>query len=491
MQRHLRNWPFFAYVLLSLAALYFHECWRDEIQALLIAKAPIGIKDFFWETLHFEGHPFLWFYTLKIFSPFGVHPLGLQLANSLFMIGTVALFWWKFPLPSSLKALFVFNYYFLFEYGVVARSYTLGIFLLFTYLAFYDSPQSRYRNLSLVALVLSIQVSIYSLMIACALFIPYFYKEIKHNKKSTSIATFCILLSVLLAILQMIPAEGQSMNSPALLKLDWSAFLQVFSRLGEVFLYIPPVQFYPRLWPLPFPFMPALVFLRGTLALFAISSFCYFLYKRKPTLCFAYLLGTCSILAFSYIKFLGSIRHMAHLLVLIALFYWLAQKERFKELKNETSQFLFLVASLSALSGAILYCADIVYPFSDAKNASKVVSASDKLIIGLPDFAVSTLSGYLDGKEIYYLNTQRSGTYIKWDHPPNAETVNFKESILETLDKYKTNEALFVTNNRPLAGFLQNLIPNDIIYESNICIVPDECYIVAKIRRAMFKNKKD
>ncbi len=479
------HWPFFVYVFLSVAALFFHECWRDEIQALLIAKAPLSIYEFFTDTLHYEGHPFLWFYLLKIFSPFGIHPLGLQILNSLLMCSTLAIFWWKFPLPKVLKSLLVFNYFFLFEFGVVARSYSLGIFLIFFYLAFRDDAKRWIKNLAFAALLLATQVSIYSLILVCALYIPHFLEQFKNQIKKTLVQTLLLVFFVAAAVLQMLPAPDQSMNLSPILFFDFDRMMSALGLIGETFLYMPALQFFPRIWPASFSDSLVLMILRTTFAFLALGYFTFSLFKKNRTLCFAFLMGAIVLIAFSYIKFIGSVRHMAHLILLMSIFYWLAQKANPHTLRTQTQNFLMGFGAWTALAGGLLYVTDVVFPFSDAKNASKVISASDKLVIGLPDYAASTLSGYLNGKEIYYLNAQRSGTYIKWNHKPPNEKLNFKATVLSVLDEYKTDEALLVTSSLALAHYLIQTSPKDILYESKNCMVPDECFLISKIRRSL------
>jgi len=479
------HWPFFMYVFLSVAALFFHECWRDEIQALLIAKAPIGIQEFFTDTLSYEGHPFLWFYLLKIFSPFGVHPLGLQILNSLLMCSTIAIFWWKFPLPKTLKSLLIFNYFFLFEYGVIARSYSLGIFLVFFYLAFLDNAKAWLKHFAFAALLLATQVSVYSLVLACALFIPHFFESFKACKKKALAESTLLLVFVSAAIWQMIPAADQSMNLSPTLHFDFDRMIAVLGLLGETFLYMPALQYFPRIWPASFPDSLPLLLLRTSFAFLALGYFSYSLFKRSRLLGFSFVLGALVLIAFSYIKFIGSVRHMAHLILLMSAFYYLTQKLSPYSIRSQTHNFLMGIGAWTVLAGTLVYTTDVVFPFSDAKNASKVISASDKLIIGLPDYAASTFSGYLDGRELYYLNAQRSGTFIKWNHKPPNEQLNFKATVLKVLDDNKTEEALLVTSSLALAQYLVQTSPKDILYESKNCMVPDECFLISKVRRSM------
>lgn len=478
------HWPFFLYVLLSIAALFFHECWREETQALLIAKSPLGFSEFFGTIRAQETQPFLWFFFLKVFSPVGVQVVGLQIANALLMIATVGIFWWKYPLSRNLKTLFVFNYYFLFEFGVVAHAYSLGIFLIFYYVAFSHSPSRLLRELAFVALLLSTQVTSYTLILACALFIPRMLNDTPSPRKIVEV--LLVVLSAALSLAQTIPSWGQLAQALASTRLEWNLVVSLLSQAGDAFLYIPPIQFFPRIWPHPFPMLPLLFALRSLFVFSAVFYCLFFLYKKHSVLAYSLAFGTLSILILAYFKQSYGVRHLAHLPLLLVLFYWLLQKQQQETMKIETQNFLFFVGIWSGLGGVLLYTTDVVFPFSDAKNASRVFSASDKLIIGLPSSTTSTLSAYLKGQELYYLNPDRLGTYMDRTQKPPKNHLEFKSEIINTLDKFQSDEALFVTSNLQLAQLIQTVAHKDILYESRYCMVADECFLVAKLRRSFF-----
>jgi len=51
------------FLLLNLSSLVFHEMWRDELQAWLIARDSKNILELF-INLKYEGHPALWYLLL-------------------------------------------------------------------------------------------------------------------------------------------------------------------------------------------------------------------------------------------------------------------------------------------------------------------------------------------------------------------------------------------------------------------------------------------
>jgi hypothetical protein len=123
-----------AWVALAIVAsfqtwlIFSHALWFDEAQALLVARAP-------WADLHanlrYEGHPALWYLLLSMIDRLdGGRPLTLPLAEFIVAAGLWALIWLRSPFPSWAKLLLSLNYYVLFEYGVISRSYGLAALLI-------------------------------------------------------------------------------------------------------------------------------------------------------------------------------------------------------------------------------------------------------------------------------------------------------------------------------------------------------------------------
>src|SRR5262249_51790725 len=107
-----------------------HEMWRDELQAWLIAKASSAPSDLLHNT-RFEGHPILWYALLWPFAHASQAPRLEQAIEWALAVGATALVVLRAPLTRLQKALYVLGYFAVFEFGVLARSYTLGILLLY------------------------------------------------------------------------------------------------------------------------------------------------------------------------------------------------------------------------------------------------------------------------------------------------------------------------------------------------------------------------
>ncbi len=107
----------------ELREIFAHSPWRDEVQALLIARQPFPDL---WRSVHYEGHPLLWFLLLKLVG--WATPLALTLAvtQALVQAAVLALIWFRSPFSLLARTTVCLGYFVAFEYGVLARPYGLA-----------------------------------------------------------------------------------------------------------------------------------------------------------------------------------------------------------------------------------------------------------------------------------------------------------------------------------------------------------------------------
>ena len=122
-----------SYIIYIIIGVYYHEPWRDEGQAWLIAR-DLSFLDIFTQT-GIEGHPFLFFFIIKPFSFLPYYPT-LNIINAIFVI--IAIYFLLFKNINYnwiIKLLILFSTIILYEYPVVARNYGLS-FLLYIYILY-------------------------------------------------------------------------------------------------------------------------------------------------------------------------------------------------------------------------------------------------------------------------------------------------------------------------------------------------------------------
>lgn len=153
-----------------------------------------------------EGHPFFWFYVLMPIAKTNfLYPYSLYTLNLIFMLGAFYLLYKNAPFPTYLKYLITFSAPFLQLYIAFARSYSLGLLLLFALLSIY--PNRHKKNLLYLSLLLlTANTNLICFLGALTLGILYFYENIKESIKNRTITTHTqqVILTGLIELLLII-----------------------------------------------------------------------------------------------------------------------------------------------------------------------------------------------------------------------------------------------------------------------------------------------
>jgi hypothetical protein len=162
---------FLLWLSVSGFVLAHHEKWADEAQTWLIARDLSLPRIWFYE-LRYEGTPGLWHTILWIAQhifhmPYaGIGPLGLCFAAA-----GAALILWKAPFPRPVRYLLLFSYFIVYQYAVIARSYTLLPLLLFGAASYFHDREHPERIA--ILLVFLSQLSVHGSLMAGAIALVY------------------------------------------------------------------------------------------------------------------------------------------------------------------------------------------------------------------------------------------------------------------------------------------------------------------------------
>lgn len=128
------------WLFITCYAIHFHALWRDEVRNFMIA---IGGTP----SVHLIGnaHPVLSYLIEKscylIFHTYTVLPVSTFLVSFL-AIATVL---FLSPYNLRMKVLFVFGYFSLYEYTVMARNYGISMLLMLILALVFSSQKYRYK----------------------------------------------------------------------------------------------------------------------------------------------------------------------------------------------------------------------------------------------------------------------------------------------------------------------------------------------------------
>lgn len=130
-------------LLLFAAISLFHEPWLDEAQAWMIAR-DASFHDMIFVIPHYEGHPPLWYLLLSLPAKLGApYELSLTVISLLIFAANTYLIMFRSPFKPAARLILPFTYFFFFQYGVIARPYSLVILAFLLAAAAYKSRNEK------------------------------------------------------------------------------------------------------------------------------------------------------------------------------------------------------------------------------------------------------------------------------------------------------------------------------------------------------------
>jgi hypothetical protein len=217
------------------------------------------------------------------------------------------------------------------------------------------------------------------------------------------------------------------------------------------------------------------------------------IFIQKPLILFLYTSGTLSILLFTHIKFLGYLRHHGHLFILFIVCLWLASYyprqyffhsgiNKLSKLSTKYKQpVIMIILYIHVVAGMFTYTMDLLYPFSASKEVAQFIKSEDLnqyLIAGSKDYAVTPLAALLN-QSIYYLESDRLGSFINWNQRENIDEAEFVRRLENIVQKKTTVLVL----NHELYNKVYKLLDVSQVFKTNKSIVQGEDYYLYLVER--------
>ena len=486
------------YFLLGLIGTLNHAMWRDELHVWMVGRDSDSLFDLFYQ-MRYEGHPGLWYFCLYLVSKFTDNPVFMQILHLLFATGFVYLFVRYSPFIKLHKILFAFGYFSIYEYLVISKNYAIGIFLMFTFCTLFERRKQDYLLLAVI-LFLVANTNAYCLFIATALGLTLmgeyclgtrvgYHSTASKTNITTSILIF--ILGIISSLIQIIPhtdATSQGGLGSWILRFDPQHLASVITRIwnSHILILVPSSRY-----------LDLLIFAIFSLGLLLFVST---LLIKKPFALFVYLFGTLEILALTYVKFFGSLRHHGNLYILLIVVLWLASYypnsdlliKPLKQLPRKLqplittwlqfvpkykTAFITIILTAQVIAGMIAFTRDFFVPYSASRETANFIRSQQleqKFIVGSRDVAVSPIAGYLKGK-IYYPESKSLGGFVRFNS--QRKEVNSTE-VLEQVSKLlqqQQMEILLILNYKldssrpdlsisPVAQFTKSFIHDEKYY---------------------------
>ena len=465
----------FLFLLVGAYTLSHHEMWRDEIQAWLIVRDSASVFELF-SHLKYEGHPGLWHLYLMPLSRITHSPVIMQVFHLLIAIVIVYLFVRYAPFNRFQKFLFCFGYFVFYEYGILARNYALGLLLIIVFCILF---RERYRRFIWVGCVLfllahtSVHALILTIAMGFALCCEYIYRnrlseplsqeiEAIGDKKPIWIGFALIGFGIITSVLQLNPPPDTGFAVEWRFAYEPEELSKVIHLISRAYLPIPELSLnfwnkhqletYAFFQSIQIPFCCLLILC------------CVLLLLKRPTALLIYLVATFGLLVFFYIKYYGSMRHHGFLFITLLMTGWIyrdcAEINLLFGNLNELSQrlfspFLTFIFVCHFIAGITAIGLESRYVFSYGKQVAEYINAEemqDMIMVGEIDYAASTIVGYLEKDEMYYVHGSRYGSFVRWDNArthdvdiPDVQVVE-EANILRT----QASQDILIIMNRPL-----------------------------------------
>jgi hypothetical protein len=457
------------YTALLVVGMAHHEMWRDELQAWQLvrdAASPAAVL----HAMRYEGHPAIWHLLLFVASRVTKAPVAMQVVHALVAVAGVAIFLRLAPFALPLRALLALGYLPLFEYGVLSRNYALA--LPFLWLACHACT-ARPRRWWLLAATLAVMANTnpFAWLLAGAwaavLLLEAPAAQEALGTRQTLGAAAVVGTGLLLAFVQMVP-PADAMYPPT--NTRWSASW-AWRTLGTVVAGDLPLPD-PRTRT---PWNSALVYrvppaLLAVLAVVLVALVAFLLPARSLARRF-YVLGTATLLAFAYTRFMGFARHHGHHWLLLVVCCWLAEgvaratPGAHDSRRRARLALLAILGVVHLVTGVWLWRADLRGIFSGAPDIGARLAEPplDRLAAyGAPDPPLAAVAAYA-GRPLVSLRTLTPMTYVLWRRGAETELprAGLCGALLGASAQHPESFAL-VTNPlydpRPCVGFDVHLI---------------------------------
>jgi len=401
-----------AYLLILGFTVIYHEPWRDEFHSWNIARVSNGLWDLM-QNKAYEGHGIIWYVCCWLLTRFTESPVALAGMHYVIVAFASGLFVLKAPFSKVEKLLLLLGYFFLFEYGTLARNYSILFVLLWGYCSF------RLHNrpfLAIVAIAFMPFTQIYGILFGLILGVDWLWENHKMARKKLFPSLAMLVMLFLLAFLEIKPPGDGTAHARWYSDFSWESISYALSIFWEAFVPIPPLQFH--FWNTNFLTLADESTTITAKALLGLgiwlgAGFIFFEKKQFRILFFA---GSLACLAFAFAKLHAYTRHHGHLYVWLWVVLWLANQR----LRGWRQVVLFVCLLVQLFAGIYACLRDWQDTFSPVKMVSlylEEIQAHEKYSIWVadPDYLIEPL-GALGDHELYFPKQETFAFFPQWDN---------------------------------------------------------------------------
>lgn len=456
-------------IITFIVTVIFHEKWRDEAQAWLIAR---DLN--FWgiiKQMSYEGHPPLWYFIIAPFAKIGLPYQTQGIVSWLIMVFTAWLILKKSPFKKYMQIFIILTAPFIYLYPAISRSYCL-IPLALTLIAIYyperKEKQIQY-SLSILFLAYTHVIMLGMVGILYLLFFVeqvFFTKKSKKDIKNLTIALIFTVIGILFLAFMLLGSTNKNgyvsvnpINSFKLigLKILLSGIeLQIFGTLAKRIIF-------------------KILFWAWFILLTGIGI------KKNPkntVIFFISILWQLLIYLFIY----GCSQQRSNTMLLIAIFIiWICISDK-NEIKNKVLKQIVTIGAILLLTlnitvGIDEMVKDFIMPYSSAEETAKYIeeNTEENAIFVCTDGPIpSAIIPYVKNKLFWNPSSEEYFTFVTLS---DKSIINMSgEEIVEKIkEKFTDKSKVYIIDN-------QGKIKDEslkVIYKSREDLIRlDEKYII-------------
>lgn len=419
------------YFLVTFFTLVHHELWRDEADVWLSVRDSSLVSVV--QRASHAGTPILWYLLVAPLARSSLPYWSMGLLHLLIAASAAFVFLLRAPLSTLTKTLFVFSYYMIFEYAVIARNYGISILILFVLATIYPQRFRRPLTYSFL-LALLFQTNVHSLLLGGVLAAVYVDELWRRGHGRRRLALLLLVAGALITVAQLFPREGGQFDP---LRAENRPRALIWAAQGMFF---------------PTASAPVLsLFTTGFLVLVVLT-----LWRKRRLL---YLLGAMFAVLFYLMIFKWSVpdgyRHFGLLLISVIFILWIEPSEPGSlDLRKKKWMTWIMNAGLASLCviGAWACFQEIFFDFSGSRGMAEYLLENDlarKTIVAHRATATSAILPYLPKTRFWYAGIGEYGTYLRWDAwYAEGERVTYEQAATRARQRFGNDSLLLL--NAPL-----------------------------------------
>ena len=476
-RKDLSLWIAFAiYAIITGFLSWRHTMWRDELQLWLVASKSSTFSELL-KNISNENRPMGYFIFCWVISRFTSNPEWLKLSNWLISVFMSYIVLFELKIKNTVKILFLCGVIPLIGYSHIAQDYMLGT-LLFIILIKYFLDGRKNSKFFFVAFIIA-NIHVLFLFASAGFVLIYFLDSItasgslkqlfKLNRKLIVLGSF-YGISCLFILIRVLQADGGSFGRPDVISPIYIAkrcFVLIASACFPFWDFQSGDQS-SQIISISLIFLGGLIFA----SLIVISLIINF--RNGIAICVSnlLLLAGMSLGYSSYWWHFG----VLYLLIFVSLLVVLGNHQPFRIPRKIPSLMLGVILGSQIFALFIGPRMNLweIRPYSTAEQTANFLKQNcddSCTIITNSQTSGSSISGYMNGRDIYFADIGQFGSFARWGLPATEVTWDVMISSAK-----KFENAILVTSvlSDPPLGVLT-------IKSYSGAIWPDENFIVSRI----------